>query len=84
MFREPEGKKLFERDRLSAAPDDFDEVNMDDQNVYGAKYTSVDLSSVNPLISVASQKPLSSHMDSRYVLPTKITYFAFKCDDLTI
>ena len=84
MFREQEGTKLFERDRLSDALVNFDEVNMDVQKGYGAKYTSGDLSSANPLISVAAPKPLTSHMDSRYVLPTKITSFAFKCDDLTI
>ena len=29
MFREPEGNKLFETDRLSDAPTNIDEVNMD-------------------------------------------------------
>ena len=83
MFREPEGAKLFETDRLAASKTDADEVKMDVQNVYGAKDTSGPLSSTNPNISVAAPKPLSSNMDSRSFLPTKIPSFSFKCDDLT-
>ena len=54
MFREPEGGGLFETDCLEATPTDFDEVNMDVQNVSGAKDTSGTLSSANHPISVAS------------------------------
>ena len=77
------GKKLFEMDRLAAAPTDADEVKMDAPKCYGAKDTSGPLSSVNPPISVAAPKPLSSNMKSRSVLPTKIPSSVFKCDDLT-
>ena len=78
MFREPEGKKMFETDNLAADPTDADEVNMDIQKGYGTKYTSGTLSSVNPPISVAAPKLPSSNMDSRYVLPTKIPSFAYQ------
>ena len=60
MFREPEGKKLFETDRLAAASANADEVNMDTQKGSGTKDTSVPLSSDNPLISVSEPKPHSS------------------------
>ena len=83
MFRETEGTKLFDTDHLAAAPTDADEMKMDAQKGYGVKDTYGPFSSVNPPISVAAPKPLSSNMDSRYVLPTKLPSFAFKCDDLT-
>ena len=76
MFREPEGTKVLETDFSAAAPTDAYEVNMDVQKGSGAKDTSGPLSSANPPISVAAPKPLSSNMDSRYVLPTKIPSFA--------
>ena len=75
MFKEPEGKKVFETDHLSAAPKNADEVKMDVQKGSGDKDTSGTLSNENPPISVAAPKPLSSNMDSRYVFPTKAPYF---------
>ena len=77
MFREPEGTKVVDTYRLAAAPTDSDEVNMDVQNVSGAKDTSGTFSSANPPISVVAPKPLSSNMDSRYFLPTKILSFEY-------
>ena len=79
---EPEGKKIFERYRLAAAPTDADEVNIYLQKYYSARDTSGTFSSVNPTISVAAPKPLSYNMDSRSVFPTKIPSFAFKYDYL--
>ena len=76
MFRESEGIKLFETDCLSAAPTNDDEVNIDVQKVYGRKYDYGPLSIGNHLISVPERKPLSLYMESRYVLPNKILYFA--------
>ena len=83
MFREPEWTKLFDTYCLADAPTYDDEVNMDTQKIYGTKDTSGTFSGVNPPISVPAPKPLSSNMDSRSVLPTKIPSFAFKCDYLT-
>ena len=83
MFREPEGGKFFDTDFLVAASTDADEVKMVVPKGYSIKDNSEPLSSVNPPISVAAPKPLSSNMDSGSVLPTKIPSFAFKCDDLT-
>ena len=68
MFREPEGKKVFETDRLAAAPTDAYEGNMDVPKGYGAKDTYWPFSSANPPISVAAPKLLSSDMDSSYML----------------
>ena len=62
MFRESEGTKVFDMDRLADAPTDADKVKMDFQKGYGTKDTSVNLSNVNPPISVAAPKPLSSSM----------------------
>ena len=45
MFREPEGKKIFETDSLSAAPTYADEVKINFQKGYGAKDTCEPLSS---------------------------------------
>ena len=45
MFREAEENKLFEMDRLAAAPTDYDEVKMDFQKGYVAKDNSGPLSS---------------------------------------
>ena len=39
MFREPEEEKVVETYRLASAMTDYDEVNMDIQEGYGAKYT---------------------------------------------
>ena len=63
-------------DHFAAAPANDDEVKMDVQKGSGFKDTSGPLSSVNPTISVAAPKPLSSYMDSRYVFPKKIPSFA--------
>ena len=76
MFGVPEGTKLVETAHLADAPTDADEVNMDIQKGSGAKDTSGTLSSMNPPISVAALKPLSSNMDSRSILPTKTPSFA--------
>ena len=76
MFREPEGKKLFETDSLAAATTDADDVKMDVQKGSDAKDTSGTLSSANPTISVEAPKPLSYNMESRYFLPTKKNSFA--------
>ena len=76
MFREPEGKKMFETDNLAADTTDADEMNMDIQKGYGTKDTSGTLSSVNPPISVAAPKPFSSKMNSRYFFPIKMSSFA--------
>ena len=83
MFREPEGKKIFETDRLVDAPTNADEVKMDFQKVYGAKDTSGTLSSVKSPISVAEPKPLSSNTHSRSIFPPNIPSFSFKCYKLT-
>ena len=69
------GGGVIETDFLAVAPTDADEVNMDAQKCYGVKYTYGPLSSVNPPISVAAPKPLSSNMDSKYIFPTKIPSF---------
>ena len=84
MFREPEGKRVFETDNLAAAPTNADEVKIYIQKCYGSRDTSGTLSSVNPPVSVVATKPLSSNMDSIYFLSTKIPSLAFKCDDITI
>ena len=76
MSRDPEEKQVFDMDILADATTDDDEVKMDVQKSYGAKDTSGPLSSANPPISVAAPNPLSSNMDSRYVLPTKTKSFA--------
>ena len=76
MFREPEGKKIVEMDRLAVYPTDTDEVSMDVQKGSGAKDTSGPLSITNPPISLAAPKTLSSNMESRYVLRTKTPSFA--------
>ena len=57
-------------------PTDADDVNMDVQKGSSSKETSGPFSSANPPISVAAPKPLSSNMDSIYVLPTKTPSFA--------
>ena len=75
MFKEPEGKKVFETDHLSAAPKNADEVKMDVQKGSGDQDTSGTLSNANPPISVAAPKPLSSNMDSRSVFTTKTPSF---------
>ena len=80
MIREPEGTKVFETDWLAASPTDDDEVNMDVQKYSGAKDTFGTLPSANSPIPIASSKPLSSNIDSRSVLPTKITSFAYSND----
>ena len=76
MLREPEGTKVVKTYLLAAALTNADEMNMDVQKCSGYKDTSGPLSSLNPPISVAASKPLSSDMDSRYLFPTKTTYFA--------
>ena len=76
MFRELEGKKVFDTDRLASALDNTDEVKMDVQKGYSNKDTSGPLSSKNTPISVASPKSLSSNMDSRSFLPTKTPSFS--------
>ena len=76
MFREPEDNKLFETDRLAAAPTDAYKIKMDVQKGYGAKDTDLTLSITNPPSSVAAPNPLSYCMDSRYVLTTKTPSFA--------
>ena len=76
MFREPEGTKVFETDTLAVALTNVDEVKKDIQKVSGAKDTSGTFYSANPTISVAAPKPLSSSMDSRSVVQTKIPSFA--------
>ena len=58
MFRESEGKKIVEADRLSATLTDADEVKMDIPKGSDAKDNYGPLSSVTPLISVAAPKPL--------------------------
>ena len=58
MFREPEGTKVVETDRLAAALTNDDEVKMDFQKGSGAKDNSGPLSIVNPPSSVAALKPL--------------------------
>ena len=50
MFREPEGKKVFETDCLAADTTDADEVKMDFQKYSGSKDTYGTFSSVNPPI----------------------------------
>ena len=75
--------KLFDTYRLSAAPTNNDEVNMDVQRGYCVKDTTGPVSSANPPISVVAPKPLSSNMEPRSVLPTKITSFALKFYDIT-
>ena len=75
MFREPGGKQLFEKDCLAATPINAEEVNMDAQKCYGDKDTGP-FSSVNPSISVAAPKSLSSYMYSRSFLPTQRSSFA--------
>ena len=75
MFRESEGKKVFETDHLAAAPDDADEVKMNVQRGSGTTDNSGPLSSDNPPFSVAVPKPLSSKMNSRSVMPTKTPSF---------
>ena len=77
MFKEPEGKKVVDTDRLSAATIDADEVKMYIQKGSGNRDTSGPFSSANPPISVLAQKPLSSNMDSRSVFPTKTPSFAY-------
>ena len=76
MFREPERTKVLEKDSLEYAPTNVDEVKMDVQKGYGAKDTSEHFSSASPPILVAAPNPLSSNMDSRSVLSTKISSFA--------
>ena len=76
VFREPEGTKVVETDFLEAAPTDYDEVNIGVQKGSGTKDTSGPFSIVNPPISGAAPKPISSNMDSRYFLPTKTPSFA--------
>ena len=76
MFREPEGKKVVDMDHLTAAPTDADEVKMYVQKDYGDKDNFGPWSSGNQSISVVAPKPLSSNMDSRFVLPTKTPSFA--------
>ena len=76
MFREPEETQVFETDCLEDTPTNSDEVNMDVQKGHGAKDNSEPLYSVNTPISVSEPNPLSSNIDSRYVLPTKTTSFA--------
>ena len=71
MFREPEGEKVVEMDRLAVYPTDTDEVNMDVQKGSGAKDTSGPLSSTNPPILLAAPKTLSSNMDSRFFCEPK-------------
>ena len=71
MFREPEGKKWVETDRLAADPEDDDEVKMYDRKGYGAKDTYGNFSSANTLIAGAAPKPLSFNMDSISIFPTK-------------
>ena len=56
MFREPEGKRVFETDNLAAAPTNADEVKIYIQKCYGAKDISGPLSSANPPISVEAPK----------------------------
>ena len=58
MFRESERTKVFETDRLAAAPTNADELSMDVQKGSGIKYTYGNFSIANPYISVASPKPL--------------------------
>ena len=77
MFRDPEGKKLFEMDNLASALTDVDEMKMDIQNFYGDKDASEPLYTESSTISLAAPKPRSSNMDSRSVLPTKIPPFAY-------
>ena len=77
MFRESEGTKVFETYNLAVSPTNNDEVNMNIQKGSGEKDTSEPLSSANPPTPVAVPKPLSSNMDSRSVLPTKIPSFAY-------
>ena len=62
-------------DSLSAALTDADDVKIDVQKSSGAKDTSETLSSENPPILVAATNPLSSIMDSVYVLSTKTLSF---------
>ena len=77
MFREPEGEIIFEKDNLSAAPNDADKAKMNTQKGSGAKYNYGLLSSSNIPIPEAAPKPLSSKTDSRSIFPTKINSFAY-------
>ena len=76
MFRELEGKKVFETDHLAADLKNADEAKIDVQKGSDAKDTSGPLSSANLPISVVAPKLLSSNMDPRYVFPIKTPYFA--------
>ena len=76
MFKVPEGGKVVETGSLSYASTDVDEVNINVQKVYGVKDIYGTLSSANPPIPIAAQKPLLSYMDSRYFLPTKTASFS--------
>ena len=71
MFREPEGGEIVETDCLADAPTYTDELNMDVQNISGAKGTYGNLYSANPPISVAALKTLSSNVDSRSIFQPK-------------
>ena len=78
VFRELEGGGgVFETNNLVAAPNDADELKMGIPRCSGAKYNHWPLFSANPSISVSSPKPISSNMDSRSVLPTKIPSFSY-------
>ena len=75
MFRDPEGKKVFEKDCVVDFPTDADGVNMDIQKVYGTKDSSGGVYRANPPISVSAPKPLLYKVDLRSVLPTKTPSF---------
>ena len=75
MFRKPEGGKVVEMGCLAAHMNNADEVKMDVQKVYDARDTYGPLSNANPTISEVATKPLSSNMESRYVLTTKTPSF---------
>ena len=63
-------------DHLEADPTNADEVKVYVRKFSGAKDNSGPFSSANPTSSGVAPKPLSSDMNSRYVLPTKTSSFA--------